>query len=345
MNIFLKKRIMAYSAVLLLILIISSFFIKVETINIEGEKIIPVVIRNSEKGSIDFNENDYFKKYTINCTKDIVDLKLKENNSSFQITLDKTEIANIDVNNDDKISLSEVNSEANKTSFIIDFKKLNEDENYVHLDYSNKKKILVFIKKKNSPYKYKVVVDPGHGGVDVGVPYGKVFEKDINLKISKYMVDNLRYNGYEVILTRDKDMEFDKIVKQDLIKRAAIANDNKADVFVSVHVNSNKETHEYNGVSTYNYDAAGAQKTEGIKLAQTIQKEILKSDGWKNMGEHGENLSVLRRTKMPGALVECGFLTNPQDRARLLKEETLVNFGLNISNGVIKYLTQAKTNK
>lgn len=336
MNVFLKRKIISFSIFLVLILIISSFFIKEKVINIEDKSINTLVPSKIQNGSIDFEENDFFKKYTINCIKDITDLQLKEDKDSFQIMLDKSQILNIDINNMTKASLNEISTKDNKNLFVVNFKKLIKDENYVHLDFENNKKILVFIKKKQSPYKYKVVIDPGHGGNDVGASYGKLLEKDLNLKISKYMVDNLRYNGCDVMLTRNNDKWLD------LKDRPAFANDEKADIFVSVHINSNK-VNVYNGVSTYYYDPLGFQKTERMELAKVIQKEILKSDAWKNMGNPRSNLAVLRLSKMPSVLVECGFITNSSDRDKLLKEGTLVNFGLNISNGIINYL--AETNK
>ena len=347
MNEFLKRRIITVSIFLVLIMIISSFFIKGEGISESVSEAMEtgnsLIISNTENGSIGFEENEYFNKYTISCNEVVTDLKSKEDKDKFQITLDKSKISNIDIKKGSKANLSEINYEDNENSFILNFKKLTEDENYVHLDNLNNKKIVIFIKKKKTPYKYKVVIDPGHGGVDIGASYGKLLEKNLTIKISNYMVDNLRYNGCEVIFTRHTDIVLDKLVKQDLIKRAAIANDQKADIFISVHVNSGNT--EYNGVSTYYYDPAGFQTAQRIKLAQIIQKEILKSDKWKNMGEHKENYSVLRNTKMPSVLVECGFIDNSSDRSKLSKEETLADFGLNISNGIIKYLAEDETTK
>ncbi|MCJ7689444.1 MAG: N-acetylmuramoyl-L-alanine amidase, partial [Clostridiaceae bacterium] len=154
-----------------------------------------------------------------------------------------------------------------------------------------------------------------------------------------YMVDNLRYNGCRVIFTRNTDVELDKLVTKDLNKRANLANDENADIFVSVHINSNT-ANEYNGVSTYYYDDVNYKQKDKGKLAGAIQKELLKSGTWKDMGMHGGDLAVLRLTKMPSVLVECGFITNYLDRNKLSNEDTLVNFGLNISNGIIKYLDE-----
>ncbi|MBU3113532.1 N-acetylmuramoyl-L-alanine amidase family protein [Clostridium lacusfryxellense] len=336
---YLIRRLVTVSVFLLLILMISSLFVK------NGSKNEAKGVYNeldiSKTGSIAFVENEFYKKYTINCTEIINEINSKEDKSKFQITINKSEISDIDIKKVAKDSLGEINIEENKDLIIINFKKLTEVDNYVHLDYKNHSKVIIFIKKNKIPFKYNVVVDPGHGGVDVGTYYGKLFEKDLTLKISKYMVDNLRYNGCNVTFTRSTDVLLDKLVKQDLIKRSNLANDEKADVFVSVHINSNTEN-EYNGVSTYYYGEASNQQTERAKLAQAIQKEMLRNDAWKNISTHGDDLSVLRNTKMPSVLVECGFISNSLDRKKLSNETTLVNFGQNISNGIIKYLADAE---
>lgn len=334
---FLIRRIVAVLLLIVLILITSSFM-KKDNKN-ASENFKELVLSKTENGTIDFEENEFYKKYTINCTESVTDLKPKEDVNKFQITLDKSKISNIDIEKGAKVNLSEINYEEDKNLFTVNFTKLTEEDNYAHLDYRNDKKIVIFIKKKQSPLKYKVVVDPGHGGVDVGAKYGELFEKNLNFKISEYMVDNLRYNGCKVIFTRNTDVELDKLVTKDLTKRATLANNENADVFVSVHINSNT-SNEYKGVSTYYYDEFNSNQNNKSKLANSIQKELLKSGTWTDMGIHGGDLAVLRLTKMPSVLVECGFITNYLDRDRLLSDDTLVDFGLNISNGVMKYLSE-----
>jgi N-acetylmuramoyl-L-alanine amidase len=334
---YLIRRIMCVLVLIVLLMITSSFMNRGN--KSESKEILnQLVLSKTENGTIDFEENEFYKKYTINCTEAITNFKPKEDMDKLQITLDKSKISNIDIKKGTKVNLSEINFEEDKNLFTLNFVKLAEDENYVHLDYGNDKKILIFIKKKSS-FKYKVVVDPGHGGVDVGAEYDNLFEKDLNLKISKYMVDNLRYNGCRVIFTRNTDVELDKLVTKDLNIRANLANDENADIFVSVHINSNT-ANEYNGVSTYYYDDVNYNQKDKSKLAGAIQKELLENGTWKDMGIHGEDLAVLRLTKMPSALVECGFITNYEDRNRLSSDDTLVSFGLSISKGIMKYLDE-----
>ena len=333
---FLIRRIVAVLLLIVLILLTSSFMRKE---NESSGNFKELELSKNENGTIDFEENEFYKRYTINCSESVTDFKPTEDMNKLQITIDKSKISNIDIEKGAKVNLSEINFAEEKNLFKLNFIKLTEDENYVHLDYRNDKKIVVFIKKKQSPLKYEVVVDPGHGGVDVGAKYGELFEKDLNLKITNYMVDNLRYNGCSVIFTRNTDIELDKLVSKDLTKRADLANNQNADVFVSVHINSNT-SNEFKGVSTYYYDEIDNQQNNKSKLANAIQKELIKSGTWADMGIHGGDLAVLRLTKMPSVLVECGFITNYLDRNKLSNEDTLVNFGLNISNGIIKYLDE-----
>ncbi|KZL90146.1 N-acetylmuramoyl-L-alanine amidase family protein [Clostridium magnum] len=183
----------------------------------------------------------------------------------------------------------------------------------------------------NNNKNYTIVLDPGHGGVDLGTSYKNFNEKDLTLKIVKYAEEYLKDEGYAVVLTRNED----KLVP--LKEIGNIANNSNADVFVSVHINSLQDIN-YKGITGYYYDGKGYETDERIKLVKTIGDEILKSDSWEDKGVKRENFAVLRYTKMPSALIECGFITNEEDRARLSKDEVLKRLAENISKGIINYL-------
>lgn len=187
--------------------------------------------------------------------------------------------------------------------------------------------------KKNK--KYIIVLDAGHGGIDKGTSYKSLNEKDIAFKITKYTEEILKSKGYSVVLTRNED----KLIP--LKEIGNIVNAAKADVFVSIHINSIKDP-DYNGMTTYYYAPEGYQKKERIKLAKTIQGEIIKSDNWQDKGVKTQNLAVLRYSKIPCVLVECGFITNKEDRERLTKDKALKNIATNISSGIIKYINEDK---
>ena len=140
------------------------------------------------------------------------------------------------------------------------------------------------------------------------------------------------FNGFKVVKTRDKDKFLD------LEEIPNISNRASADLFISVHINSNKVS-KYKGITTYYYDSNGYQKDERIKLASAIQKELVKSDNWEDRGIAKDNLAVLRKSEAPSALLELGFISNADDRDKLLKEDILRNFSANITKGIMIYFS------
>lgn len=178
-----------------------------------------------------------------------------------------------------------------------------------------------------------IVLDAGHGGIDNGTSYKNMYEKNLTLKIVKYAETYLKSKGYKVILTRDKD---ELIPLKEIGNRVNAAD---ANVFVSIHINSLNDV-KFKGITTLYYDVNGYEKDERIKLSNIIEKEVVKSDKWESKGIKKQNIAVLRYSKIPCALVECGFITNQEDRNKLNKDEVLKRLSENISNGVIKYLDE-----
>jgi N-acetylmuramoyl-L-alanine amidase len=132
-----------------------------------------------------------------------------------------------------------------------------------------------------------------------------------------------------------KTREEDKLLA--LKEISAISNAASADLFISVHINSNKVS-KYKGVTTYYYDSNN-QKDERIKLAETLQKELVKSDSWEDRGIASDNLAVLKNSKIPCVLLELGFMSNLEDRDKLLRDEVLKNFSSNITKGIMNYFS------
>lgn len=166
----------------------------------------------------------------------------------------------------------------------------------------------------------KVTLDAGHGGKDPGAVGNGLKEKDLTLEIAKqtksYLESN--YSDVSVQLTRSTD----KFIE--LPERAAIANRNKSDLFVSVHINSaggtngtGFETLTYNKLST-----KSSTKNDQKVLHASILNEIA-SFGVANRKEKADDLSVLRNTSMSAVLTESMFINNPAD-AKLLKDASFI---------------------
>lgn len=162
------------------------------------------------------------------------------------------------------------------------------------------------------PMKKTVVLDPGHGGSDPGAVSGKVNEKDLNLQVSKILKGLLTEAGMTVYMTRSED----KYVG--LYTRADIANNLRADLFVSVHHNASPNTGAQ-GLMTLYYPSSKERKMNGQKLAELVQKNLvdtLKTRDWGIVAR--PNLVVTRETKMPAIIAELGFMTNKAELEKLV---------------------------
>ncbi len=187
-----------------------------------------------------------------------------------------------------------------------------------------------------------VVIDAGHGGGDGGTisPYkDEFYEKDITLYMAKKVEEYLKDKGINVILTREKDEHFSDSNKEDLLARANVANDNKASLFVSIHVNAYdlkyKGAAGVNGMEVYyfNKKTTYTDFTEE-RFAQIVGDEIVKANGIKFNGTRSNNFSVLRNTQMPAILVETAYITNKEDHARLASQDFKDKTAQGIADGI-----------
>lgn len=171
--------------------------------------------------------------------------------------------------------------------------------------------------------KKKVVIDPGHGGYDSGSTdlAEKVREKDITLSIALKVGEILEKEGIEVIYTRESDsVSWTNDNDQDLLARSKIANDSKADFFVSIHMNYSEVTsEEVRGSEVW----VSHKNSENVKLAENVNKELNDLNYTINRGLKDEAmspLSLLRFNDIPSILIETAFLTNKQDTAYVTSE-------------------------
>ena len=184
-----------------------------------------------------------------------------------------------------------------------------------------------------------VVVDAGHGGSDGGArsPGKEVSEKDLTLAVSKLLATKLAAQGATVVMTRKTD------VAVPLYDRPAVAARNKADFFLSVHINSNTTGKTTGGMTFYHM-----KDPISSLLAQCVQGEIGKVSGLPNFGIKSDRtlystgLAVLRSAKMPAILMELGFINHPTDRARMLTPEFQDAVAAAIVEGLKVYLGDGK---
>lgn len=173
-----------------------------------------------------------------------------------------------------------------------------------------------------------VAIDPGHGGRDPGaVGIGNLYEKTVVLDISRQVASILQQQGVQVVMTRSDDREVD------LEPRIQIAEQANATAFVSIHANAiSMSRPEVNGLETYYY-------VSGLPLAQAIHSSILQSGlGMRDRGVRQARFYVIRRTSMPAALVETGFVTGAEDAPRLANPTFRSQMAVAIARGILNYL-------
>ena len=179
-----------------------------------------------------------------------------------------------------------------------------------------------------------IVLDPGHGGKDPGAisPNGTK-EKDVNLGIALKTESYLNALGYDVIMTRRTDTYVD------LYERANIANRNNADIFISIHHNSNLNGSIYGLEILYCPRDSGTAKTEEqYPLAKAINEGIIANTGGKDRGIiQRPGLVVIRETKMSSILVEVGYLSNAVEESQILNDAYQNKVVQGIISGIQKY--------
>ena len=172
---------------------------------------------------------------------------------------------------------------------------------------------------------------------DPGTRYGKLLEKDLNLEISKSLKKPLEKAGATVYLLREDDVDFSKDSdylkkRSDLKRRINYIESKKSDIYLSVHLNWYSDYYYggseilYSTVNPLNYKLA-LNLTESLTDAGIKTREVKKT-----------NLFLYNHTNTVGVLMECGFLSNADDRYLLQKSDYQKKFSIAISKGIINYI-------
>lgn len=179
-----------------------------------------------------------------------------------------------------------------------------------------------------------IVLDAGHGGWDPGKVQGTVEEKHINLSIAQKLQTFLEQGGATVIVTRVDDTALSRDKKHDMYSRQIIANTSHAHIFVSIHQNAFSSANVH-GAQVFFFN----QSDNSQKLAAAIQGRIREfaDPANKLRPKENDNYYVLKKTQMPAVIVECGFMTNYNERQKLLSDEYQEKMAWSIYLGIVDY--------
>lgn len=189
-----------------------------------------------------------------------------------------------------------------------------------------------------------IVLDAGHGGLDSGAVGGSgTLEKDVNLSIVKILRDMLEMSGFEVVLTRSEDISiYDAGVEgirnqklSDMDNRLEIVQSYPDSIFLCIHQNNYTDPRYFGGQMFYNNN-----NPDNRTLAQIMQNRFadLQPGNDREIKLSGDELFLLKSNPNPSLMIECGFLSNPDEEARLSTWEYQQQVAFTIYGGVMEFL-------
>ncbi|MBT3297127.1 MAG: N-acetylmuramoyl-L-alanine amidase [Verrucomicrobia bacterium] len=199
-----------------------------------------------------------------------------------------------------------------------------------------------------------IVLDPGHGGADSGaVGHRRIYEKKAVLDIALRVRDILKAQGITVRMTRDRDYFVP------LSKRTSLAKQWGADLFVSIHLNASSNT-SVTGIETYVCSSAGFASTMGGRadpraysgnhfdkkntlLGYYLHRGMLKQVKATDRGIKHARFEVLRSAPCPAVLLECGFISNKYEAARVISRTHRESLARGIVGGIMSYIAKTQT--
>lgn len=206
-------------------------------------------------------------------------------------------------------------------------------------------KINCYAAEGKAPEKLCVLIDPGHGGEDGGaVGVDGVIEKGLNLAIANYLREYYEVSGFEVVMTRDDDFSLgdtslstpSERTVSDIRARLEYYNRSDVDFVVSIHQNKYTES-KYSGAQIfYSPNDEGSER-----FAECIRKSVvgfLQPENTRELKKAGSNIYLLNNCAKPSVLVECGFLSNYDEAAKLNDEEYQKQMAFAIYCGTLEYV-------
>lgn len=188
-----------------------------------------------------------------------------------------------------------------------------------------------------------VVIDAGHGGEDGGASANGVLEKNINLSIALKLRDMLTASGYQVIMTRDSDVSiYDSTAStvrekkvSDMKNRREIINSSDKNILLSIHQNKFEQS-QYSGTQIF----YSANTPESALLAEKIRRSVtgmLQPDNKRELKPDNGSIYILKTAEVPAVIVECGFLSNPEEAEKLRSEKYQNEMAFAICCGFLEY--------
>ncbi|MFD2680962.1 N-acetylmuramoyl-L-alanine amidase CwlD [Bacillus seohaeanensis] len=197
----------------------------------------------------------------------------------------------------------------------------------------------------NLPLSGKIIyLDPGHGGPDGGAGDKEALEKEIALDVTKILRDYLQEQGALVLLTREEDEDlaleetrgYSRRKVEDLKKRLELINESDADLYLSIHLNSIPSS-KWSGAQTF----YNPKYKENKRLAKSIQSELIRNlENTTREAKGIQNVFLIKHAKKTGALIEIGFLSNPEERKNLKDEDYQEKVAASIYDGIMGFITE-----
>lgn len=222
-------------------------------------------------------------------------------------------------------------------------------------DFFNHVQVLLNVRSLRQIGVRTILIDPGHGGNDRGASGLRYAEKSLTLQVAKRLQRILSKMGYRVLMTRVNDRRLE------LSQRSRAANSVRADLFISIHMNA-AGNRSVSGLETFaltppgapssgsnkvlytNYPGNGAVNNS-MSLAWHVQNQMLRYTGGKDRGVKRARFAVLRETRCPSILVECGFISNRSEENLLATAAYQEKLASGIAMGIYNYHRNLRRNR
>jgi len=276
-----------------------------------------------------------------------VPISIKQDDGIFTLTLHNTTAKNNIVPIEDNPIISRVfwqQEPSKKVKYTFNLK--NTQQWGYELKYEQNK---LFLTLRHSPFTptftpiyglsgplsgIKIVLDPGHGGIDSGAKsQGGYLEKDMNLIVAKLLQEQLMLRGAVVYLTREDDIELS------LAERVAKINTIKPAIALSIHYNHTGNHHssiKRKGIGTYWYHPQAAG------LAKSLQKYVVTNLGRPSDGVRWQNLALARPTVAPSVLLELGFLSDQEELEWIIDPYEQYNLSIVLADGIVEWFSSTQ---